>query len=175
MLRKNFEQLKEALPPPGHYDEKCLDDDKIPSFMVPYPVRICQKFESFEEIFFHKFFFNQKLGEKWKFQTHLATSWMIMKVIDLNREKNGGHDELIRSNLSSPHFLREDPVISFRGGFAGLWHNHFFKENFRGGFARLWQNHFFFFQRKLSRDFAGLWQIYFSQCKIKKIAGVSRV
>ena len=60
--------------PINWYDEMRHDDEKNDSFMLPYLSRICQPFESFEEIFFRNFFFKAKWEKKCLIQRTLFTS-----------------------------------------------------------------------------------------------------
>ena len=107
---KSLNGPKRPFHPINRTDEIPHHDKKNDSFMLPYPSRICQPFENFEENFFHNFFFSKK---KWgKIQSPLFTSWMNMTIIPLNSEKKGCHHELINSNLSGPLFFRVDPVMS---------------------------------------------------------------
>ena len=45
-------------------------------------------------------------------QRLLSTSRIKAKVVPLNGEKKGRHEELTRSNLFCPHFLRGESVMS---------------------------------------------------------------
>ena len=68
---KSLNGPKRTFHPINRTDEIPHDDKKNDSFMLPYPSRICQPFENFEENFFHNFFFKEKMRENSKSPFHL--------------------------------------------------------------------------------------------------------
>ena len=63
---KSLNGPKRPFHPINRTDEIPHHDKKNDSFMLPYPSRICQPFENFEENFFHNFFFQRKNEGKFK-------------------------------------------------------------------------------------------------------------
>ena len=112
--KKNFKQLKKALPPIRWQDENLCHDREDASDMMQYLKRICVEFEqTWEKFQSHFFFAKKKWLNKMQIQRLLSTCRKNTRVIPLNGQKKGRHEELTRSNLFCPHFFRVWSVMSF--------------------------------------------------------------